>query len=355
MVRFETLPTRNGYQLGLITLDAPARLNAQNLAMVWAMQEQLALWRDDPAVVAVLVRGEGERAFCAGGDIKALYEAMCEPALIDEADAFFSHEYTLCAELRRYPKPVLAWGQGIVMGGGFGLFASSSHRVVTESSLLAMPEVAIGLFPDVGASDWLHQLEDGVGRLMALSGIRLNAHDALAAGAADAALPAAAWPLLLETLRELPWVAAGHGDAVLLHGVLAALASAQPCALPAAQWQPVRDEVAALVAGDDLALISARLLAYAGADTWLTEASALHRAGSPHSIALAWALSQRAVALQDDRALLALEIAMARYCLRHGDFREGVRAKLIHRDGAPNWQAQTLAQALDAARAALAG
>ncbi|WP_051710516.1 enoyl-CoA hydratase/isomerase family protein [Andreprevotia chitinilytica] len=353
MVRFETLATQNGKQLGLMVLDAPARLNAQNLAMVWAMQEQLDAWRDDPNVVAIVVRGAGERAFCAGGDIKALYESMCDEALIDEADAFFTHEYTLCMELRRYPKPVLAWGNGVVMGGGFGLFASSSHRVVTETSLLAMPEVAIGLFPDVGASYWLHQLADGVGRLMALSGIRLNAIDAVEAGAADVALASSAWPLVLDTLAELPWSGGGHSDAILLANALGALAAAQPAPLPESLWQPVRDEVRTLMDGDDLAAISARLSAYAGDNAWLGEAAASHRVGSPHSVALAWTMAQRARNLTDIE-LLAVEIRMAKYCLRHGDFREGVRAKLIDRDGAPRWRSASLDQVLQDAATALA-
>ncbi|KAF0814395.1 Carnitinyl-CoA dehydratase [Andreprevotia sp. IGB-42] len=353
MVHFDTLAAQNGFSLGVITLDAPARLNAQSLPMVWAMQEQLDRWRDDPAVVAVLLRGAGERAFCAGGDIKALYHAMCDPLLIDEADAFFAHEYTLCMELRRYPKPVLAWGNGVVMGGGFGLFASSSHRVVTENSMLAMPEVAIGLFPDVGASLWLQSFADGAGRLMALSGIRINAADALAVGAADAALAASTWPMLLATLAELPWSGAGNGDALLLHGTLNALSSAQPCPLPSAQWPDVQDEVVALMAGNDLQAVSARLSAYAGSNAWLAEAAAQHRAGSPHSIALAWTMAECAATVSDV-ALLVLEIAAARHCLRHGDFREGVRAKLIDRDGLPHWRACTLQQAQADAQAMLA-
>ncbi|MBB5192671.1 enoyl-CoA hydratase/carnithine racemase [Silvimonas terrae] len=345
MVRFQFLPTRNGTRIAEILLDTPGTLNAQNLAMVREMQTQLDLWREDPSVVAVLVRGVGEKAFCAGGDIKALYYAMTEPGRIGEADDFFAEEYALCRDLHRYPKPVLAWGNGVIMGGGWGLLAGSSHRVVTETSLLAMPEIGIGLFPDVGASDWLGRLKQHVGRFLFLTASRLNATDALAAGAADWALPADAFDAVLAGLNELPWTGHGQTDAQMLSQLLSAFSSAMPCPLPPAQWEPVADLVETLVAGEDLLQIIGRIAACRTDSAWLQQAQQQMATGSPNSIVLSWTLAQRAHDMDYD-AIVAMEILAARHSVRHGDFREGVRARLIDRDNTPRWAHASVAQAL---------
>ncbi|GGP23340.1 enoyl-CoA hydratase/isomerase family protein [Silvimonas iriomotensis] len=345
MVRFQFLPTRHGARIAEILLDTPGTLNAQNLAMVREIRTQLELWRDDASVVAVLMRGVGEKAFCAGGDIKALYYAMTEPGRITEADDFFAEEYALCRELHRYPKPVLAWGNGVVMGGGWGLLAGASHRVVTEISVLAMPEIGIGLFPDVGASDWLGRLKLNVGRMLFLTASRLNAADALAAGAADWALPATSFEVLLQGLDELPWTGHGQTDAAMLSQLLEALSSALPCPLPPAQWEPVQDLVAELVAGDDLLQITRRIAACQTDNVWITQAQKQMATGSPNSIVLSWTLAQRAQGMDYD-AVVAMETLAARHSVRHGDFSEGVRARLIDRDNQPRWQDATVEEAL---------
>ena len=337
MVRFQRIPTSSGLFIGEVLLDTPRTLNAQNLEMVLAMREQLAQWQTDPAIALILIRGEGERALCAGGDIKALYYAMTEPGRIAEADDFFSNEYALCRDLHRYPKPVLTWGNGVIMGGGWGLFAASSHRVVTETAQLAMPEIAIGLFPDVGASAWLNNLADGVGRFLMLTASRLNAADALAAGAADWALPAASQDMLVASLREFPWLGQAQADAQQLVELLSAIGAASEISLPAGNWLPVRAHVQDLVAGDNLAEIIARIDALNTDNAWLNMAQVQMRGGSPTSIHLGWALAQRAQAMAYDE-VVAMETLAARHAVRHGDFSEGVRARLIHRDGAPAWQ-----------------
>lgn len=341
MVHFQQIALSNGLFLGEILL-ASARLNAQNLPMVLKIREQIELWRHDPSVAAVLVRGEGERAFCAGGDIRALYHSMSDPACLHEGDDFFRHEYDLCRELHRYPKPVLAWGNGIVMGGGWGIFAAASHRIVTESSVLAMPEISIGLFPDVGGSFWLQQLKGKMGRFLALTGSRLNARDALAFGAAGFALPSSSFETLLSTLQALPWSGDGESDAALASGALAALSSAYPCALPDSVWLPLADEVDALCDGDDLLAICARIQAYQGESAEIRSAAETQAAGSPLSVCLTWELAQRAQSLSYDE-IVEMEWLVARNCLRHGDFHEGVRAKLIDRDDQPAWSPKELA------------
>jgi enoyl-CoA hydratase/carnithine racemase len=341
MVHFQQIALSNGVFLGEILL-ASSRLNAQSLPMVLKIREQIEAWRNDPLLVAVLVRGEGERAFCAGGDIRALYHAMSKPEFLHEGDDFFRHEYDLCRELHRYPKPVIAWGNGIVMGGGWGIFAAASHRIVTESSVLAMPEVSIGLFPDVGASFWLQQLQGQMGRLLALTGSRLNAADALAFGAAEFALPATAFNDLIAILQELPWSGIGERDAELASGTLAALSAAWPCPLPESVWLPLADEVDAMCAGDDLLAICERIQQYQGDATALRLAAELQATGSPTSIYLTWEMALRAQSLSYDE-VVEMEWLGARNCLRHGDFHEGVRAKLIDRDDQPQWSPKELA------------
>lgn len=141
-------PTAHGKYIGVITLNNPKALNAQNLDMVKATRKHLDTWADDDSVAVVVLHGTGDKGLCAGGDIKALYGGASGASAHD----FFTHEYGLMHAMNTYPKPIMAWGHGIVMGGGMGLFVGSSHKVVTSATLMAMPEVSIGLFPDAGAS-----------------------------------------------------------------------------------------------------------------------------------------------------------------------------------------------------------
>ncbi|MGL6039870.1 MAG: enoyl-CoA hydratase/isomerase family protein, partial [Deefgea sp.] len=233
-IHVRLIPVKHEMQIGILALSAPDRINAQNLSMVRQMTQALLQWQAREDVAAIVLIGAGERGFCAGGDLKALYEAMTQPEPMSQAeqvaqgDAFFAEEYALCQMIRDFSKhgskPVLAWGHGIVMGGGWGLFAAASHRVVTESSKLAMPETAIGLFPDVAASRWLAELA-GCGQFLALTGAAINAADALLTGAAHWALPDVTRHSVIEGLADLPWQG-DLSDAALLNHYLAQQAPA---------------------------------------------------------------------------------------------------------------------------------
>ncbi|GHD55723.1 enoyl-CoA hydratase/isomerase family protein [Jeongeupia chitinilytica] len=344
MVRFDSIRARNGARIGTLTLDAPARLNAQTLAMVDAMLAQLDAWQADPEVVAVLVSASGERAFCAGGDIRALYDAMVTPGHIDRGDRFFAREYLLCHRVRHFSKPVIAFGFGAIMGGGWGLYSAASHRLLRADAQLAMPEIAIGLFPDVGASRWLHALPDGLGRFLALTGSRINACDALASGVAHGLTGAVGRDEFTHALAGLHWQGARNHDDEMLSDWLAGFARQHRAEGPASRWSHERHHVEDLVGGDSLDDIAMRLHRSAKGDDWLAHGCAQFAAGSPTSATLIWRMAERALRIDDD-ALLALETGVASFCLRHGDFREGVRAKLVDRDGLPRWQATTLAEA----------
>lgn len=174
-VLFDTLPTNDGHYLGVITLNAPKALNAVDLTMCQQIFQQLQIWEQQPQVVAIFLQGTGEKAFCAGGNIRKIYDsiiqrpAMSEPQSIhlpsnlDYAEAFFVNEYRLNRYMASYPKPIIAWASGIVMGGGLGLVATCSHRIVTETTRFAMPEVNIGLFPDATGSWFLQKMPAQIG------------------------------------------------------------------------------------------------------------------------------------------------------------------------------------------------
>ncbi|MEM6988175.1 MAG: enoyl-CoA hydratase/isomerase family protein, partial [Pseudomonadota bacterium] len=150
--------THDGHRVMELVLNDPARHNALTLEMIDTIQPQLDAWRDDAGVVAVVLRGAGEKAFCAGGDVVSLVKAVRGGSDTGLPEAFFTREYKLDYDMHTYPKPIICWGSGIVMGGGKGLLTACSHRVVTETAVLAMPEVTIALYPDVGGSWFLNRL-----------------------------------------------------------------------------------------------------------------------------------------------------------------------------------------------------
>ena len=193
-VLFEELPTACGRSVGVATLNAPAALNALSLSMVRALTPMLRQWAYDNAIVGVVLQGAGEKAFCAGGDLRELYESLRanpgEPS--DYARGFFAEEYQLDYLIHTFDKPILCWGHGIVMGGGIGLMSGASHRVVTSQSRLAMPEITVGLYPDVGGSWLLRRMPGRLGLFLALTGASRNASDALFCGRAYRDLSAGA-------------------------------------------------------------------------------------------------------------------------------------------------------------------
>ncbi len=337
-VHVRLMPTLNGGQIGILALSAPERINAQNLSMVRQMTRALQQWQQRTDVLAVVLMGAGERGFCAGGDLKALYYAMTQPERITEGEAFFAEEYALCQMIRDFTQPVLAWGHGIVMGGGWGLFAAASHRVVTESSKLAMPETAIGLFPDVGASRWLPSLA-GCGVFLALTGAAINAADALLTGAAHWALPDASRHVVIEQMAHLPWRGQVSDHALLSdllqNQVLAPNLATSHLAPHLAQFQNHENTglLETVMALNDFA---------ASNDLWLAHAVERLKKASPTSLWLAWTL-QNHCRSRGFSETLALETQVSGACLRYGDFTAGIYTTLFDRHHPVVWQQQNLA------------
>ncbi|MES2184766.1 MAG: enoyl-CoA hydratase/isomerase family protein [Pseudomonadota bacterium] len=337
--------------IGLLTLNRPAALNALSLQMVQDMHRQLRAWADDGAVQAVVVRGAGEKAFCAGGDIRALYDSY--RAGDGMYLQFFEEEYALDLYIAEYPKPYIALMDGYVMGGGMGISQNATVRIVTERTRLAMPEVGIGYFPDVGGSYFLPRLPGRLGLYLALTGVQIRAADALYAGLADLWVPAAQLPELVQRLQGLDW--RGGGD--IQAAVAALVADMQPAAAEPAPLAAVRAAIDRHFSLPDVAATMASLAAQAaevaqgGAAkdsdpalaTWAADTHALMARRSPLAMGVTRALLSRGASLPL-AACLRMELALDRQWFARGDFMEGVRAVIVDKDQQPRWRPATVGE-----------
>ncbi len=314
----EVLFERRG-RAGIVTLNRPKALNALNSGMVRLIHPRLVAWAADPAVELVVVRGAGEKAFCAGGDIRQLHDwgKAGDPAMLE----FYREEYRLNAFIKRYPKPYVAMVDGIVMGGGVGLSAHGSHRVAGEKLMFAMPETGIGFFPDVGGTFFLPRMPGRVGTWLALTAARLDQADALWAGFATHAVASADIEAAIEALAEK-----GDPDATLA-------AFARPAeAAPAEALMPVIDRC---FSADTVENILARLDAEDG--EWAAKQAAAIRQKSPTSLKIALRqMREGADAAFED--CMRTEFRIVSRIPAGVDFYEGVRAVIIDKDNAPKWR-----------------
>ncbi|MGQ5521848.1 enoyl-CoA hydratase/isomerase family protein [Chitinimonas sp. PSY-7] len=345
-VHFTLIPTENGRQIGQITLNAEKTLNALSLAMIRQIAPKLEEWRNDSRVVCIVLRGAGEKAFCAGGDVVAI-QAAIEARDFASTDAFFKEEYALDYTIHTYPKPILAWGHGIVMGGGVGLMVGASHRVVTERSRIAMPEVTIGLYPDVGASWFLNRLPGRLGIYLGLTGASFNAADALFVDLADFAFPSAQRDAVLGGLMGLAWQGNAGADQHVLGRYLREQSRHYSVELAPSPIRDHLDAIRACTNYENPEEIVAAITHYSGPDDWLRAGAQKLSVGSPTSIRLILAAQQRARHMSLTE-VFAMEFNLSRQCCRHPDFAEGVRALLVDKDNAPRWFPTTLAEVSDA-------
>lgn len=310
---------------GILSLNRPKAIHALTQPMVAAMTAALLAWRDDPAVAVVLIDHAEGRGFCAGGDITLLRES----ALNDGGAAgrqFFFEEYRLNHLIMTYPKPVVAFMDGITMGGGVGISGPARYRVATEQTRLAMPETGIGLFPDVGGGWYLSRLAGRLGQYLALTGARLDGSESLWAGLATHYLPAAA---LAEAKTR---IAAAPGE---IETVLADLAEAPPPPRIATH----ADEIAQLFAADRYEDVLAALAA-SGSD--FARATLDTLAGkSPQACKVALRQLATSLTLPDFAANMAMEYRIGGRVLVRPDFAEGVRAVIIDKDHAARWNPAT--------------
>ncbi|MFM0293266.1 MULTISPECIES: enoyl-CoA hydratase/isomerase family protein [Paraburkholderia] len=326
-------------RIGFIELERPKALNALSTGMIRAMHAALDQWRENPDVLAVVVRSQHPRAFCAGGDIRFLYETA-QRGEQDARDTFFSEEYRLNHAIFTYPKPYIAFMNGVVMGGGMGI-SQGAHRtgglrVVTNSTRLAMPETRIGLFPDVGASWFLARTPGAIGRYLAVTGETIDAADALYAGLADAYIEDAALPALIDTLRSELFERGVDVVACIEREALAYQVVPQPEASSLAQARALIDRHFAL---PDVARILASLESERDsgeAADWAEQTIAILRERSPLSMAVSLEVVTRAEGSMAD--VLRGDLDLTRSSFLQGDTIEGIRARIIDKDNAPRWR-----------------
>jgi enoyl-CoA hydratase len=316
---------------GIVTLNRPKALNAITHDMVRALAAQLDAWARDDAVTRVIVTANGERAFSAGGDIRALYD-LITAGRQQEALSFFREEYTLNAAIKRYPKPYVSLIDGIVMGGGVGISIHGSHRVAGERYAFAMPEVSIGFFPDVGGTYALPRLAGEVGTYLALTGERLKAADAVLSGAATHHVKSHRFGDLLEALCGTDPVNAVLADF---------MESAGP-----GEIMPRRRTIDRTFSWSSAEAIIAALQREAqnisDQSEWSARTLQTIRSKSPTSLVLALA-QMRYGRSHSFEACMAAEFRIVSRIVYGRDMVEGVRAVIVDKDNAPRWSPGDLA------------
>ncbi|MGB3827151.1 MAG: enoyl-CoA hydratase/isomerase family protein [Ornithinimicrobium sp.] len=330
----DTVQTRIDGAVGVITLNRPHAINALDGDMIAAMRSALDEWAGGEEVKAVWVQGAGEKGLCAGGDVRAVREVLRSGDL-DRAMEFFAAEYALNGLIADYPLPYVAWMDGLVMGGGLGISAHGSHRLVTERTTIAMPETIIGFFPDVGALWLLARAPGQLGTHLALTGVSVGGADAVMLGLADHVVSASAKDAVYADLCR----AAAEDDAEALSA-----------------WEPATEHLA----GGDAASLEGRRAwideCYAGVELetiverlrssdepGAANAVELIEQRSPHSVALTLEALRRAADMSVAE-VLEQDLRLARAVVSHPDFDEGVRAQLVDKDRSPRWADRHLSQ-----------
>jgi enoyl-CoA hydratase/carnithine racemase len=331
-------------RIAFITLDRPAALNALSLPMILELRKAFRQFASDPGVGAVLIKGAGEKAFCAGGDIRAIYESYQNADSLHRE--FFVTEYPLDYLLYSYPKPYIALIDGIVLGGGMGISQGSRMRIVGDRTRMAMPETAIGFFPDVGASYFLSRLAGSLGAYLALTGVQIRAADALYVGLADQYLPRSAVDGLESELSALSWPDLGNGAAhAAIEGIIRKLSADLPPA-PLAALRPAVDLHFASASVPAL-LQSLENESRPEFSEWATRTLDLLNTRSPTLLAVTLEQLKRGKSLSLAECF-RMELGLVRQCFIQGDFIEGVRAMIIDKDNAPVWRPPVIDDVTDA-------
>ena len=332
----ESVVTEVQNGIGWIKLNRPRALNSLNVDMVDTMNELLKQWKSDDRVSLICIYGEGEKGFCAGGDMRTLYD-LKEKGNEAYANQFFSLEYGLDNAIHHYPKPVVVLMDGVVMGGGVGLSIGASHRIVTESSKWAMPEMNIGFFPDVGASYFLNQMPGLVGTYIALTASVIHASDALYVGAADYFMESKDWPRLKESMMEKRWTP--NAVETELNQLLESFRS--PVSLPSS-ISSIQDKIDHHFRFETIEEIISSLQVSANqGDEWAGITMRTLLSKSPTSLKVTLRQIQKGKG-QSLQACFDMEQNLALNFMKCHDFYEGVRSVLVDKDRSPKWSPTTL-------------
>ncbi|SAL38739.1 3-hydroxyisobutyryl-CoA hydrolase [Caballeronia sordidicola] len=321
--------------IGFIALDRPKALNALSTPMIHAIHGALDAWRDDESVHAVVIYSRHGRAFCAGGDVRFLYQSA-KAGEREAIDEFFTDEYQLNHAIFTYPKPYIALLNGVVMGGGMGISQGARHtgglRVVTGSTRMAMPETRIGLFPDVGVSWFLARTPGAIGRYLAATGATIDAADALYAHLADVYMDEDELAALVGTLKQQSF--ASGGEVVrFIEG------EGRPDAGGESELARNRAYIDKhFASGNGAACLKSLESATSGAEhEWAAHVAAELRERSPLSIDVSLELIDRAKT-STMAETLRRDLGLTRATFHHGDVMEGIRARIVDKDNQPKWK-----------------
>lgn len=324
-------------KVGIITLNSEKSLNSLSLEMINQIQQLLESWKTSDEVRCVFIQGAGEKAFCAGGDVRKLHDAIVEEQAVENKKLpqacleFFTKEYQVDYTIHTYPKPVIIWGHGIVMGGGIGLMVGASHRVVTERSKLAMPEITIGLYPDVAGTWFLNRMPSAYGLYLGLTGARLSAEDCMFLDLADYYIPSTSKESVLQVLETIEWNADAHKivDELLKK-------QATEVDLSKSEAKKHRSFIEKFEGVTTIESFENTLL-NAEKDEWIEAGVKSFTTGSPSSahVILKQLNDYKNASIEE---VFQSELNLSCQCCIHPDFVEGVRALLVDKDQNPKWQ-----------------
>lgn len=326
--------------VGWITLNRPKALNALNAVMVEAIEKQLKIWENSPSISLVIIEGAGEKGLCAGGDMRSFYDKRTGD-IENHALDFFTTEYRMNHALAAFSKPILVFMDGIVMGGGIGISVYAGIRVVTERTRMAMPEMNIGYFPDVGASYFLNKTPGAMGKYMALTAQTFNGPDGIYLGLADLYIQSERWSILKEAIQMRSWGFLSTGEVrACITSLLLSFAEKDTPSSTLLDLQKKVDAHFSLPSVSDI--VQSLEQAEKAGDDWAGKTRALLLDKSPTSLALAFTQLERG----KEKTLgecLQMELNMDMHIIHSHDFYEGIRSVLVDKDRNPKWAPATLA------------
>lgn len=327
-------------KVGILVLNRPSSLNTLSLELIQKMRQQLQIWSQDAEIHLVWIQGVGKKSFCAGGDVKVLAQKLGDESAQRFAYDFFWNEYHLDYEIHSYPKPIVVVGHGITMGGGVGLLAGATCRVVTETTVMAMPEITIGLFTDVGGSYFLSRMPHQIGLFLGLTATRFSGRDALYLGLADILLQEDQVELWLKDIQDLLSQGVSLSERSILVDLARKRGGCVNSDLPPSIFDLYSSQIEALMSASHLQEIRARfenLQSRKDHDLPWDLSAFFH--GSPTSAHLIFEQYQRG-RLKSLEECFEMELNLSLMCCAQSDFREGVRALLMDKDKNPKWSPQ---------------